>query len=128
MRKNLDKDCSNLRRGAEYSMDCLERNAKKLCPSCKRYDREERMRDLQEDLDSILNDLEAVEVGPGNHTDEPSLIDVTVMFFDLVGVELDDMSKVRRSTLVRVARRASQYGIDDVANILRKHLELRKAA
>jgi hypothetical protein len=83
------------------------------------------LRDLQEDLDECLEDLQAVELGPRNHTTEPMQIDVTAMFFDLVDEELDDMSKVRRSTLLRISRKAAEYGLDEISAILRKHLELR---
>lgn len=132
---NYNQDCSNIKR----DLDCLERNSKTLCASCRRYDREERFKDLQTELDDHMEDLSEVEFDAGQTGNEPDRlvgdhIDVAGLFAEMVELKFGDdfelvkMTSVRIPQLRRLANFASRFGLDMLADIVRRHISLRRAA
>lgn len=123
-------DCSKLVHGR----DCLERNARKLCKSCTKYDRQERIRDLQDELDEHLEKLSDASVHElGDYQPIESGVNIANLFAEMVEIHfraedcwLENLSGVRISALRRFANYAGNFGLDTLAELIRKHIALRQ--
>ena len=128
-----EKDCSKLRRG----MDCLERNAKTKCRSCIRHERAEQIKNLQDDLNEHLDKLTDMELHEhGDYDTVENGVDVSDMFQRVLELRLgddvdnwcDNMTGVRIPVLRSIANIASAFGMSQLAELVRKHIALRKGA
>jgi hypothetical protein len=125
--KESESDCSNLRHGR----DCLERNARKVCDSCKEFDRQERLKDLQRELTDEMDDLAGVRMDrmdPSIQTE----IDVADMFCRLLVFrfktkygQLDNLGAVPIPLLRKFATYAAGFGLDEITARIHEHIALR---